>query len=116
MFEWLTHRDLLTRTAHSRVATRIVRDGRSTAGEYELLYKYLRDRYANRVVLTFAEIEDLLGFSLPDLARTQCAWWDGGEDFVAGPSTQSLAWMLAGRTATVNLPARSVAFERDSDP
>jgi hypothetical protein len=111
MFEWLTHRGLTTRTAHPRVAPRIVRDGPPTAGEYELLYKYLRDRYANRVVLTFAEIEDLLGFSLPDLARIQFAWWDGG-----GPSTQSLAWTLAGRTATVNLPARSVVFERDSDP
>ena len=116
MFEWLTHCRLTTRTVHSRVAPRIVRDSPPTAGEYELLYKYLRDRYANRVVLTFAEIEDLLGFSLPDLARIQFAWWDCGEDFVAGPSTQSLAWMLAGRTATVNLAARSVAFERDLDP
>ena len=78
MFEWLTRRGLTTRTAHPRVAPRIVRDGPPTAGEYELLYKYLRDRYANRVVLTFAEIEDLLGFSLPDLARIQFAWWDGG--------------------------------------
>jgi hypothetical protein len=115
MFEWLTQRGSTTRTVRCRVAPRIVRDCPPTAGEYELLYKYLRDRYANRVVLTFAEIEDLLGFSLPDLARIQFAWWDG-DDFVAGPSTQSLAWTLAGRTATVNLPAQSVAFERDSDP
>ena len=69
----------------------------------------------DRIVLTFAEIEDLLGFSLPDLARLQFAWWDGG-DFAAVPSNQSLAWMLAGRTATVNLSAQSVVFERDVDP
>ena len=89
--------------------------GLPTAGKYELLHKYLRDRYANRVVLTFAEIEDLLGFSLPDLARVQLAWWDGG-DFAGAPSTQSFAWTLAARTATVNLPAQSVAFERDAEP
>jgi hypothetical protein len=115
MFDWLTHRSLTTRTAPLSVAPRIVGDCHPTAGEYELLYTYLRDRYANRVVLTFAEIEDLLGFSLPDLARIQLAWWDGG-DFAGAPSTQSFAWTLAGRTATVNLPARSVVFERDSDP
>jgi hypothetical protein len=82
-----------------------------TAGVYESLYKYLRDRYANRVVLTFKEIEDLLGFSLPDVARLHLAWWDGGSP-AGAPSAQSFAWTLAGRTATVNLPARNVAFER----
>ena len=32
-----------------------VQEGRDNTGEYQLLYKYLCDRYANRVVLTFAE-------------------------------------------------------------
>jgi hypothetical protein len=113
VFDWLTYRGS-TKTASPRVAPRMARDCQPTAGEYELLYEYLRDRYANRVVLTFAEIEDLLGFSLPDLARVQVAWWDGG-DFAGAPSTQSFAWTLAARTATVNLPAQSVVFERDSD-
>jgi len=97
-----------------RVAPAIFRDSRPTAGEYELLHKYLRDRFANRVVLTFAEIEDLLGFSLPVPARAHLAWWDGG-DFASDPSSQSFAWTLAGRTATVNLPAEVVVFERDTD-
>ena len=97
-----------------RVEQRPVRDNHSAAGEYELLHQYLRERYANRVVLTFGELEDLLGFSLPDLARVHLAWWDGG-DFGSAPSTQSFAWRLAGRTATVNLPARSVVFERDRE-
>jgi hypothetical protein len=114
MFDWLTRRGSATRTAPSGVALRIVRADYPTAGEYELLHRYLRDRYANRVVLTFAEIEDLLGFSLPDLARVHPAWWDGG-DFVNDPSTQSFAWTLAGRTASVNLPAQYVVFERDTE-
>ena len=41
--------------------------GRAMSGTYRLLYKYLEDRYATTVVLTFGEIEDLLGFSLPDM-------------------------------------------------
>ena len=44
---------------------------RVTCGKGQLLYKYLSERYANRVVLTFSQIEDLLGFSLPDQARRQ---------------------------------------------
>jgi hypothetical protein len=114
MFDWLTRRGSTTKTVSSRVAQRTVRDGYPTTGEYELLHRYLRDRYANRVVLTFAEIEDLLGFSLPDPARAHLAWWDGG-DFVSPPSTQSFAWTLAGRTATVNFPAQQVVFERDTE-
>ena len=88
-------------------------EAHANAGEYQLLYKYLRDRYANRVVLTFGEIEDLLGFSLPEHARVQHTWW-GVTPPVGRRSTQSEAWTLAGRTATVNLLAQSVVFERDS--
>ena len=81
------------------------------AGEYRLLYKYLRDRFANRVVLTFGEIEDLLGFSLPESARREVQWW--GPDPITPRSTHADAWTRAHRTATVNLPAQSVLFERD---
>ena len=48
MFDWLTHRALTTRTSAFRIAPRIVNDSHPTAGEYELLHKYLRDRFANR--------------------------------------------------------------------
>ena len=112
MLDWLKRRNLTTRTAPLRVAPRIVRAPHSAAGEYESLHKYLRDRHANRVVLTLAEVEDLLGFSLPDLARLQSAWWNAG-DVAGAASPQSVAWTLAGRTATVNLRAQNVLFERD---
>ena len=39
-----------------------------TSGGYGSLQKYLTTRHADAVVLTFAEIEDLLGFPLPDAA------------------------------------------------
>lgn len=85
--------------------------GLPVPAEYRSLHRYLVERYADIVVLTFAEIEDLLGFVLPELARVQPAWWAtagaGGTS-----SDQSRAWTEANRTATPNLPARTVAFER----
>ena len=86
-------------------------DPDAQVGEYQLLYKYLRDRYANRVVLTFAEIEDLLGFALPGAARFQREWW-GGVDPLASQSPQADSWTLARRTATVNFSAQIVVFDR----
>jgi hypothetical protein len=85
-----------------------IRDG---IGEYQLLSKYLHDRFANRLVLTFAQIEDLLGFPLPEAAARQLEWWDGPAPG-AHRSPQSEAWASASRTATVNLSARIVVFER----
>ena len=38
--------------------------------EYRALYAYLEHRYASVVVLTFEQIEGLLGFALPTPART----------------------------------------------
>jgi hypothetical protein len=51
----------------------------AVTSEYRSLHKYLHDRYADCVVLTFAEIEDLLGFTLPDVARIDQAWWASGD-------------------------------------
>jgi hypothetical protein len=87
--------------------------GMGEAGEYRLLYKYLRDRFADRLVLTFGQIEDLLGFSLPSPARAQREWW-GNTSSVADESRHSDAWTLAGRTASVNLSAQCVTFERET--
>jgi hypothetical protein len=83
---------------------------RAMSGKYVLLYKYLENRYANTVVLTFTEIEDLLGFALPDQARLHPEWWTDAAS--AAGRTYSDSWVLARRTATPNLRAQTVAFER----
>jgi hypothetical protein len=84
-------------------------------GQYQLLYTYLHERLRHRVVLRFSEIEDLLGFKLPEAASLDSAWWRIAE--TAGVSSaQSNAWALSGRTATVNLSARCVVFERTVSP
>jgi hypothetical protein len=80
-------------------------------GPYLPLYTYLENRYADTVVLTFAEIGDLLGFALPDGAHRSQEWWTRPEPAATGPRYED-AWMLAHRTARPNLPARHVAFER----
>jgi hypothetical protein len=80
--------------------------------EYRSLHKYLDGRYADTVVLRFAEIEDLLGFALPDGARLRQDWW-ANADADGQPSTQSQSWIHASRTANANLVAHTVVFERE---
>jgi hypothetical protein len=80
--------------------------------EYKSLHKYLDGRYADTVVLRFAEIEDLLGFPLPDRARRLQDWW-ADTDADGEPSMQSRSWVRASRTAKANLTAQTVVFERE---
>ena len=81
------------------------------SGTNLLLYKYLQYRYADTVVLTFGQIESLLGCALPDQARLTPKWWTNVEVAAAG-TNYSDSWLLAGRIATPNLLAQTVAFER----
>jgi hypothetical protein len=74
-----------------------------------VFYDYLEHRYATTVVLTFRDIEALLGFSLPADARANRDWWTST---IVGTDRHSAAWKAAGRTATPNLPAQTVAFDR----
>ena len=73
------------------------------SGRYALLYKYLENRYAGTVVLTFAEIEDLLGFALPEQARLKREWWTAVSAAEAAGPNYSDSWILASRTAVPNL-------------
>ena len=84
---------------------------RDVPSEYLPLHKYLDGRYADTVVLTFADIEALLGFALPDLARLQPEWWSN-ESSNGACSPQSGGWIHARRTARPRLGAAIVTFER----
>lgn len=81
------------------------------SGKYSSLHKYLANRYADTVVLTFADIEDLLGFALPEGARSRPDWWTNGQLAAAG---HTAAWLLAKRSAKPNLLNQTVVFERTS--
>ena len=112
MLEWLKRRrstPIHTRDADAETPKP---QRRVMAGKYRLLYKYLEERYANTVVLTFGEIEDLLGFSLPDQARLNQDWWTNAVEAGVPGANYSDSWTLARRTATPNLQAHNVIFER----
>lgn len=76
--------------------------------EYRALHAYLEHRYASVVVLTFEQIEALLGSALPPLARTEREWWTD----TLNTQRHSAAWTTAGRTAAPNLDAETTTFER----
>jgi hypothetical protein len=77
--------------------------------EYRALYTYLEHRYASVVVLTFEQIEALLGFALPIPARTERGWWT---DVVDTRGHHCATWTGAGRSAAPNLAAGIITFER----
>lgn len=79
--------------------------------EYRSLHSYLEHRHAAVVVLTFDQIEALLGVALPAPASTERDWW---MDAAVRTNRHSEAWLDAGRTAAPNLSARTVTFERVS--
>ncbi len=81
------------------------------SGTYLSLYTYLAERYADTVVLTFAQVEDVLGFALPAQARQHPEWWTNDSSDAATPN-YSDSWVLADRTAVPNLLAKTVAFAR----
>ena len=81
---------------------------KAAPAEYQSLCTYLERRYASTVVLTFEQMEALLGFALPERAHTERDWWTGA----AFMDRHTDAWVAAGRTAMPNLLARTVAFER----
>jgi len=111
VLEWMTRRRPTVRPEPERDAAKGQRA--TMAGKYVSLYTYLENRFANTVVLTFAEIEDLLGFTLPALARVREDWWTR-PDPDGGRPQFSDSWILANRTARPNLLALTVVFDRAS--
>ena len=111
MLEWMKRR---RSGAHQRdgIGTEATKPpGRAMSGKYLLLYNYLENRYADTVVLTFGQIEDLLGFPLPEQARLHREWWlDAATSHVE--SDHSDSWILASRTALPDLMAKVVVFDR----
>jgi hypothetical protein len=109
MWRWLKRRSMVPRAESAPTSTAPQR--RRQAGAEQLLFDYLEERYAQTVVLTFEQIEDLLGTGLPEPARRDGGWWLDPE---TGTTGGARTWTLAGRTAKPNLQAQTVTFERVS--
>jgi hypothetical protein len=78
---------------------------------YSALAEWLSNQTENTIVLTFQQVEEIIGYSLPDSARAFRAWW--ANDQVS--HTQSVAWLGAGwRVEAVDLGQEWVRFARQS--
>ena len=79
-------------------------------GKYVNLYKFLngKEKKVQVVTLTFLEIEEILGFTLPDSAFKYTAqWWANDETHV-----QAHAWSEAGWKAFPQKNGKHIAFMR----
>ena len=92
------------------VRDRLVREAASR-GKYAPLYRHLSARAGSRWQTSFAEIEAVLGFDLPDSARLYRPWWSNQKR--DGGHSHALAWQAAGwKTREVDLEAESLVFVR----
>jgi hypothetical protein len=71
--------------------------------KYDPLANWLTSSGEPEVRSTFAQIEGVLGFTMPPSARNHPAWWSGS---VAARSISSAGW----RATQVNLTAETVTF------
>lgn len=76
--------------------------------KYRGLTLHLASLDENVWVANFSEIEDVLGFPLPDSAYSYPAWWANQS---GGGHSQSSAWQSAGwKTSDLDLRAKRVRF------
>lgn len=77
--------------------------------KYAPLTRHLAARNQARIQIDFAELERLLGFSLPPSARKHRAWWSNNPS----NSVMTKAWLAAGyQSEQVDLEAERLTFAR----
>lgn len=77
--------------------------------KYEKLKSHLQSINQDRVTMTFAEIEEILGFSLPNSAYKHRAWWSNTDSH-----TQARAWLDAGWKVSIINQGRDITFDKIS--
>lgn len=79
--------------------------------KYQPLIKALDKRKAERISMSFSDIEKLLGFDLPPVARKFRSWWSNNP----GNSVMTKAWVDAGyRSTEVDVAGEHLVFTRES--
>lgn len=82
-------------------------------GKYEPLGTFLREQRADRVPLTFTQIEKITGSKLPPKAQHQRAWWSNNPT----NNVMTKVWLEAGfESAQVDIEARKLVFHRVAEP
>ncbi len=77
--------------------------------KYQPLFEYLQKCDHHEIILTFADIENLIQTALPNSAKNKKAWWSNRRK----NALQSMAWMNAGyRVEIVDFETQSVTFRQ----
>ena len=80
--------------------------------KYTPLKHRLEGTADTETAMSFAQVEDILGFGLPPSARKHQAWWAN----TGGTHVHAAAWLDAGwRTSRVDVAGERVVFIRDAD-
>jgi len=79
--------------------------------KYEALYEYLIKETRADFVLTYEEIEEIVGFGLPRAAQ-RAEWWD--EDTPEHPRPQAQAIRQAGYDSRRSADGKQVRFRKFS--
>ena len=80
-------------------------------GKYAPLYRHLSAMARPDWRASFAEVEAVLGFPLPDSARLHRPWWANSAK--GNGHSHALAWQAAGwKTEHVDLDAETLTFAR----
>jgi len=81
--------------------------------KYAPLGSYLRDQRFDRVPMSFADVERIVGFKLPKKSQIHRAWWSNNP----GNNAMTKIWMDADfRTEQVDIEARRLVFRRVGSP
>lgn len=79
--------------------------------KYRGLADHLDHTLGAREIMSFAEIEQTLGFSLPKSARRHAAWWAN----TGGGHVHAQAWLKPGwKTSRVDMAKETVMFVRNT--
>ncbi len=78
--------------------------------KYDALRTFLEGQHAERLPMTFAEIEKVIGFKLPQSQAIR-AWWSNN----TSNNVMTRAWLAAGyKTEQVDIAGRKLVFRRDA--
>ena len=80
--------------------------------KYEPLTRFLSAQQGGEVPMSFADIERVLGFRLPEKASGIRAWWSNN----ASNNVMTKAWLAAGYvTERVDMGSRRLVFRRSGN-
>lgn len=80
--------------------------------KYDPLRHHLVKQRNDRWIASFADIEEVLGFRLPNSALEYPAWW---ENETKGSHSHARAWLLAEwKTTELDLSRERVTFVRSN--